>query len=125
MKYLPLFYFCPFAFLKSTQWKNLKDGEVKSKQFFTLTYLFVGKFTFGSLSTEGRKITIAKITLYLVLSWFSPHFLVQKNDLKRKEKILKELEKKYEIEKNKTSKLDTNLKSTEEELKVTKKVTLQ
>ncbi|XP_062575781.1 myosin-11-like isoform X4 [Saccostrea cucullata] len=44
-----------------------------------------------------------------------------KNDLKRKEKILKELEKKYEIEKNKTSKLGENLKTTEEELKVTKK----
>lgn len=48
--------------------------------------------------------------------------MVQKNEMKRKEKILKELEKKYEIEKNKTSKLDTNLKSTEEELKVTRKV---
>lgn len=48
--------------------------------------------------------------------------MVQKNEMKRKEKILKELEKKYEIEKNKTLKLDTNLKSTEEELKVTKKV---
>nr|XP_034326344.1 myosin-11 isoform X3 [Crassostrea gigas] len=45
----------------------------------------------------------------------------EKNEMKRKEKILKELEKKYEIEKNKTSKLDTNLKSTEEELKVTRK----
>lgn len=48
--------------------------------------------------------------------------MVQKNEMKRKEKILKELEKKYEIEKNKTSKLDANLKSTEEELKVTRKV---
>lgn len=48
--------------------------------------------------------------------------MVQKNEMKRKEKILKELEKKYEIEKNKTSKLDTSLKSTEEELKVTRKV---
>lgn len=58
------------------------------------------------------------------LMWgaFFFHCMVQKNEMKRKEKILKELEKKYEIEKNKTSKLDTNLKSTEEELKVTKKV---
>ncbi|KAK3096468.1 hypothetical protein FSP39_000498 [Pinctada imbricata] len=45
-----------------------------------------------------------------------------KNEQKRKEKILKELEKKYEIEKNRTAKLDENLKTTEEELKVTKKV---
>ncbi|XP_056022835.1 uncharacterized protein LOC125649969 isoform X2 [Ostrea edulis] len=44
-----------------------------------------------------------------------------KNDLKRKEKILKELERKYEIEKNKTSKLEENVKTTEEDLKVTKK----
>jgi hypothetical protein len=42
--------------------------------------------------------------------------------LKRKEKILKELEKKYEIEKNKTSRLEENVKTTEEDLKVTKKV---
>ena len=42
--------------------------------------------------------------------------------MKRKEKILKELEKKYEIEKNRTTKLDENLKTSEEELKVTKKV---
>ena len=48
---------------------------------------------------------------------------IQKNDLKRKEKILKELEKKYEIEKNKIVKLEANLKSTDEELKTTKKVT--
>ena len=48
---------------------------------------------------------------------------IQKNDLKRKEKILKELEKKYEIEKNKIAKLEANLNSTEEELKTTKKVT--
>lgn len=49
---------------------------------------------------------------------------MQKNDLKRKEKILKELERKYEIEKNKTSKLEENVKTTEEDLKVTKKVSL-
>lgn len=51
-------------------------------------------------------------------------FCLQKNDLKRKEKILKELERKYEIEKNKTSKLEENVKTTEEDLKVTKKVSL-
>ncbi|XP_033749240.1 myosin-9-like [Pecten maximus] len=44
-----------------------------------------------------------------------------KNAQKRNEKILKELEKKIEIEKNKTTKLDENLKTTEDELKVTKK----
>ena len=49
--------------------------------------------------------------------------IIQRNDLKRKEKILKELEKKYEIEKNKIAKLEANLNSTEEELKTTKKVT--
>lgn len=48
--------------------------------------------------------------------------MVQKNEMKRKEKILKELEKKYEIEKNKIFKLDINLKSTEEEFKVIRKV---
>ncbi|OWF39036.1 myosin-1B-like [Mizuhopecten yessoensis] len=44
-----------------------------------------------------------------------------KNAQKRNEKILKELEKRVEIEKNKSTKLDENLKTTEEELKVTKK----
>ncbi|KAJ8304782.1 hypothetical protein KUTeg_018365 [Tegillarca granosa] len=44
-----------------------------------------------------------------------------KNEIKRKEKILKELEKKYEIEKKKTERLDENLKTTEDDLKVTKK----
>lgn len=48
-------------------------------------------------------------------------FLFQKNEIKRKEKILKELEKKYEIEKKKTERLDENLKTTEDDLKVTKK----
>jgi len=50
------------------------------------------------------------------------YFLLQKNQQKRNEKILKELEKKIEIEKKKTERLDENLKTTEEELIVTKKV---
>ncbi|XP_052100281.1 putative protein tag-278 isoform X1 [Mytilus californianus] len=44
-----------------------------------------------------------------------------KNLQKRHEKILKELEKKLEIEKNKTEKLQESLKGTEEDLKDTKK----
>ena len=44
-----------------------------------------------------------------------------KNLQKRHEKILKELERKYEIEKNRTEKLQESLKGTEDDLKDTKK----
>ena len=51
-------------------------------------------------------------------------FLFQRNQQKRHEKILKELEKRYEMEQNKNAKLTEAQKLKDEELKTIQKVIL-